>query len=608
MTVQAPTRPKTPPARGPEPPPRSTRIMLCGFMFLAIGAAVLPAVFPAALPTMRVPMWYLLAALSGGIAVLLTARPATPRLVTLALGWLLVISTVLQAFVVGDLTAMFATWLTVPILALLAGQLRPRPRKALVAAHVVASACWVGIALTVAAISVVAMTTSDIETSRVSYGLMATFDITLLPWANFATILTGLALGITTSWGLIRYYWVAIKLAIAVGILFVAFGFLHDALERAAAEAEHLAAIGGTTAQLGSAADVACWGFGGSTLSLVAAVLLSLYKPGGKTRRGRRLLQGGRRSQQIQAVIADTRTIADDTVTLTLQAAGDRALPRWQPGAHIDLVLPSGRVRQYSLYGDPADTGTYRVAVLREPDGRGGSTEIHDLPKGTNLGIRGPRNNFPLVEAATYLFIAGGIGITPFLPMIHRLHEAGADWRLIYRGRSLPTMAFADALTRQYPDRVTLLPADTHPRPDLDDLLRNTPEGVAVYCCGPEELLTAMESAMTQCPHGTLHTERFAASNRAAETPNTPFEAELRRSGVLVRVPENRTLLSVIQDIDPTVDLSCEDGVCGSCATRVLAGTPEHRDDVLRPDERDRVDIIYPCVSRARGARIVLDV
>ncbi|WP_234391190.1 PDR/VanB family oxidoreductase [Nocardia suismassiliense] len=605
MSVQ--TRPLPNHARTPHLPPRSARIMLACFMLLAIAAAMLPSVFPPSMPAARVPMWCLLAVLSGCLAVLLTVRPTTPRAVVLGLGWLLVTTTVLQAFVVGDLTAMFSTWLVVPILALLAGQLPPEPRKALVAAHVIASACWVGIALTVAAMSVVAMTTGDIDTSRVTYELMAIFDLTLLPWANFATFLTGLALGLTTSWGLFRYYWVAVKLTIAVGILFVAFGFLHDALERAAAEAEHLAAVGGTTADLSAAAEVAFWGFGGAMLSLVAAVLLSLYKPGGKTRRGRRVLTGGRGGQpQIRATIVDTRPIAEGTVALTLAADGAATLPDWAPGAHIDLVLPSGLVRQYSLYGDPAETGTYRVAVLREPNGRGGSAEIHTLRAGTSIGIRGPRNNFPLVDADTYLFIAGGIGITPFLLMIDRLHRSGADWRLIYRGRSLPTMAFATALTKQYPGRVTLLPADTHPRPDLDDLLRNTPEGVAVYCCGPERLISAVESAMGA--QATLHTERFAASNRATDRTNAPFEAELRRSGVVVPVPANRTLLSAIQDIDPTVDLSCEDGVCGSCATRVLAGLPDHRDDVLQAGERDRVDIIYPCVSRARGERIVLDV
>ncbi|WP_280382607.1 PDR/VanB family oxidoreductase [Nocardia wallacei] len=588
--------------------PRAVRIQLSCFVIVAIAAALLPPVFPATVAAARLPMWWLLAAVAAGLALLVTVRPATPRPVVLGVGWLLVVATVSQAFVVGDLVAMFATWLVVPVLALLAGRLAPRPRKALVAAHVVAASCWVGTALVVTAMAVVAMTTADIETSRVTYELMAVFDITLLPWTNFATILTGLALGITTSWGLIRYYWVAIKLAIAVGILFVAFGFLHDALERAAEQAAHLAETGGTPGELTAAADVALWGFGGALLSLVAALLLSLYKPGGKTPRGRRLLPSRRTRQEIRATVAETRIIAEDTVVLDLRADDGAALPAWAPGAHIDLVLPSGLVRQYSLCGDPAEAGTYRIAVLKEPRGRGGSIEAHDLRPGAAVGIRGPRNNFPLVDAPAYLFVAGGIGITPFLPMIDRIHRSGAEWRLVYRGRSLSRMTFGPELLERHPDRVTLLPADARPRPDLEALLRAAPDDVAAYCCGPEELLSAMETASARIPGASLHIERFAASRRATDTENAPFDAELRRSGVVVHIPADRTLLSAIQDVDPAVDLSCEDGVCGSCATRVLAGIPDHRDDVLQPGERDRTDIIYPCVSRARGQRIVLDV
>jgi hypothetical protein len=212
-------------------------------------------------------------------------RPMTARWILLTGGWWLVALTVIQAFVVGDLIAMFSTWLSVPVLALFAGQLRPKPRKALVAAHAVFAACWVGVGLTFVAMSVVAMSTNDIRTTQAVYELMAAFDITLLPWTNFGTILTGIALSMTTKWGLVRYYWVVAKIAIAVGILVMAFGFLHDALERAAHEAAALAAIGGTAAQISGASEVVLWGFGVALLSLVGALLLSLYKPGGRIRR-----------------------------------------------------------------------------------------------------------------------------------------------------------------------------------------------------------------------------------------------------------------------------------------------------------------------------------
>jgi hypothetical protein len=271
--------------------PRNARALLFMFFLVAVVATKLPPVFPPSFPQAYVPMWWAIAVSSGGLALLLTVRPSSRRVVVLGLGWLLVALTVLQAFLVGDLIAMFGTWLVVAALALLAGQLRPKPRKALVAAHAVAAACWVGIALTFVAMSVVAMSTNDIQTTRVVYGLMAVFDVTLLPWANFATFLTGIALSMTTKWGLISYYWVAVKLAIAVGILIMAFGFLHDNLEDAAGQAEQLAATGGSAAQITTASDVVLWGFGCAALSLVGALLLSLYKPGGRIRIGRRNLR-----------------------------------------------------------------------------------------------------------------------------------------------------------------------------------------------------------------------------------------------------------------------------------------------------------------------------
>lgn len=585
--------------------PRNVRILLFCFVIIALAAAVLPPVFPATVGAARVPMWCALVIVAAGLGLRITVRPAAPRPVVLGVGWVLVIATVLQGFLVGDMVAMFATWLVVPAVAMMAGRLEPRPRKALVAAHVVASSCWVGTALVMTAMALVAMTADDIETSRVIYELMEVFDTTLLPWTNFATVLTGLALGITTNWGLIRYYWVAIKLAIAVGILFVAFGFLHDALERAAEQAAHLAEIGGTPKELTAAADVSLWGFGGALLCLIGAVLLSLYKPGGRTPRGRRLLPSRRTQQRIRATVAETHIVAEDTVVLDLRPTDGPTLPGWEPGAHIDLVLPSGLVRQYSLCGNPADPTSYRIAVRKEPEGRGGSREAHGLRAGANVEIRGPRSHFPLVDARAYLFVAGGIGITPLLPMIDRVHRSGAQWRLVYRGRSLSRMAFGADLIRRYPHHVTLLPADTHPRPDLETLLREAPGDVAVFCCGPEELLTAMETAAARFPDVRLHTERFAANARVIDAVNTPFDAELRRSGVVVHVPTDRTLLSVIRDVNPAVDLSCENGVCGSCATRLLAGIPDHRDAVLQSG--DRADIIYPCVSRAHSQRIVLD-
>ncbi|MDQ1022568.1 ferredoxin-NADP reductase [Streptomyces umbrinus] len=599
-------------------PPMGSRgalITLYSYAVLALAAGLLPPLVAGALrfAEARTPVWIVCSAVSGGLALLLTFRPRPSRRAVLVPGWLLLALTTAQAFVIAELPALLGLYAVAPVLASLAGRLAGRPRKALLAVHVIAAGCWAGVALMMAAIGITTLASDDVEYIAGAYALMETFDVSLLGWLNFAATLSGIGLAVTSQWGVVRYYWVAAKLAISLVILFSAFSWIHGTLEEAVVEAERLAETGGSAAQLGSGPVVVASGFGFAFLLLVLATLLSLYKPGGRTRRGRRVLaaQRGTRSQEIPVTVTDVREVAQDTVALTLRPAGTERLPEWEPGAHVDLMLPSGRVRQYSLYGDPAnpaDADTYRIAVLREEHGRGGSAEVHQLAVGARIAIRGPRNNFPLVGAPAHLFIAGGIGIVPFLPMIRRLAEAGADWRLVHRGRSLRRMAFADALAQQYPGHVDLMPSDTRPRPDLDAILRGAPAQAAVYCCGPEGLIDAVRAAMPEAlPHGTLRVERFAAGDRATGKADTPFEAELARSGRTVRVPVGRTLLSAIQEVDPTIDRSCEDGICGSCATRVLDGDPEHRDDVLQPDERDRRDIIYPCVSRARGDRIVLD-
>lgn len=271
------------------PPAPGARVLLFGYSAIAVVMSQVPPLFPPDLPAWHTPLWYLLALLAGGSAAL-AHRPSAHR-PTAGLCWALLALTVVQAFVVADLVAMFCTWLVVPAMSLLAGRLSRRQHKALVAAHVVSSAAWVGIAVTFVAMCVVAMTAREVHVAAVVYELMATFDTTLLPWANFAASLTGIALGLTTPWGLIRYYWVATKLAISIGILVMAFGFLHDALESAAGQAARLAATGGGPSGIDAAADVVFWGFGVALLSLVGALLLSLYKPGGRTRWGRRALR-----------------------------------------------------------------------------------------------------------------------------------------------------------------------------------------------------------------------------------------------------------------------------------------------------------------------------
>jgi len=302
----------------------------------------------------------------------------------------------------------------------------------------------------------------------------------------------------------------------------------------------------------------------------------------------------------LELLVEDKEKLADGVVRLTLRAPGGGLLPPWEPGAHIDLVLP-GFVRQYSLCGDPSDTSAYQVAVLREPDGRGGSAYVHDsLSTGDRVPVEGPRNHFGLVDAERYLFVAGGIGITPILPMLARVARSGREWRLVYGGRTRTSMAFTDDLAH-HGDRVLFRPQDEHGLLDLPTLLADARPGTAVYCCGPEPLLAAVEALGP----GNLHVERFTA--QPDEGPRTAFEVELAGSGKVLPVPADRSILEVVEEAGVTVLSSCREGTCGTCETGVLGGEPDHRDSVLTADERLENEVMMLCVSRACSPRLVLD-
>lgn len=294
---------------------------------------------------------------------------------------------------------------------------------------------------------------------------------------------------------------------------------------------------------------------------------------------------------------------AEGVVVLDLAEASGARLPRWEPGAHVDLCLAGGAVRQYSLCGDPADRHHWRIGVLREPGGRGGSAYVHEaLREGAEVEARGPRNHFALVPASRYLFIAGGIGITPILPMVAAAEASGADWELHYGGRSRRSMAFLDRLG---PDpRVTLYPQDEVGLPDLDRILASARAGTAVYCCGPEPLLTAVEE---RCAAGSLHVERFAPRDAGEPVRPDSFEIELAVSGLTLTVPPDKSVLQVIEEAGIGVLSSCREGTCGTCETPVLAGEVDHRDSLLTPDERAAHDTMFPCVSRAACPRLVLE-
>ncbi|MFI7634901.1 PDR/VanB family oxidoreductase [Nonomuraea sp. NPDC049400] len=297
--------------------------------------------------------------------------------------------------------------------------------------------------------------------------------------------------------------------------------------------------------------------------------------------------------------------VADGVVALDLRDPAGAELPAWTPGAHVDLILADGLVRQYSLCGDPADRTTWRIAVLREPGGRGGSAFVHDeLHPGTTILARGPRNHFPFHSAPRHLFIAGGIGITPILPMIA---AADSQWRLVYGGRTATSMAFARELQAAHGDRVVLRPQDEHGPLDLDAILAGEPPDALIYCCGPAPLLEAVEQRCADRPSGTLRMERFTPKDPGAPVVAESFEVELAVTGRTLTVPPRQSILEVVEEAGVPILSSCREGTCGTCETTVLAGEVDHRDALLTPDERAANDTMFICVSRAACPKLVLD-
>ena len=310
---------------------------------------------------------------------------------------------------------------------------------------------------------------------------------------------------------------------------------------------------------------------------------------------------------EAEVVLEAKDAVADGVVALALREAHGRLLPAWEPGAHVDLVLDGAPTRQYSLCGDPADRSTYRLGVLREAESRGGSLHVHDrLAVGDRVRVRGPRNHFALAPAERYLFVAGGIGITPLLTMVAAAEASGIPWSLVYGGRSRASMAFLPEL-EGYGDRVTVCPQDETGLLDLDGLLAHPVPGAAVYCCGPEPLLAAVEQRCAVWPRGSLHVERFSPRPQAQDVPARSFEVELAQSGLTLTVPADRSILEVVEQAGVGVLSSCSEGTCGTCETAVLEGIPDHRDAVLDEAERVANDCLMICVSRSCTDRLVLD-
>jgi ferredoxin-NADP reductase len=298
---------------------------------------------------------------------------------------------------------------------------------------------------------------------------------------------------------------------------------------------------------------------------------------------------------------------ADDVLSVTLARPDGMPLPAWELGAHIDLILRPDLIRQYSLCSLPESATEWTVGVLLDPVSTGGSQYIHEtLRPGMKVAVVGPRNNFPLVEAAQYLFIAGGIGVTPLFPMVKKLEERGADWRLLYGGRHRDSMAFLDALAA-YGDKVQIRPEDEFGLLDLKGAIDSVAEDAAIYCCGPEPLIDAVVAQVEAAGRQAAHIERF--KGRATEidtTGDTEFDVIVEKTGERLHIPADKTILQVLDDHGVWVPTSCTEGYCGACETEVVAGIPDHRDEYLSDEARASNATMMICVGRSKTPELVL--
>ena len=312
----------------------------------------------------------------------------------------------------------------------------------------------------------------------------------------------------------------------------------------------------------------------------------------------------------LNLIIRTVRREATGIVSLELIHPDGGPLPEWQPGAHVNLHLPSGKVRSYSLHGEPADPCTYRVAVLRAERGRGGSMELHRIAQpGNRVTVAYPRNNFTLEPASHYLFLAGGIGVTPLLAMVRNVAAAGLPWTFVYGGRSRRSMAFVAEIEALPGGDVQVVPQDEAGLPDLAAAFMEVPAGAAVYCCGPAPMIAAVVSTGQAIrPELPVRLEYFsAATTDHTCEDDAAFDVILARTQLTVHVPAGTSILDAIRPSCPNVMSSCGEGICSSCETEVIEGVPDHRDAVLTPSERATNRYMMICVSRSRTARLVLD-
>ena len=319
--------------------------------------------------------------------------------------------------------------------------------------------------------------------------------------------------------------------------------------------------------------------------------------------------------EQREARVTQMTWEADGVVSVRLaRIESNDPLPAWEPGAHIDVYVPDGTTRQYSLCGDPGDLSSWQFAVLREPEGRGGSAFIHDqLRVGDRLLVTRPKQSFALEDASFHALVAGGVGITPMMAMAEELARTGRPFHLTYGGRTRASMAFCQRL-EALGDRLTLLAEDTDGRADLEAVVRDLPEGGLVYVCGPVGLLRAVEAAAEAVHGADQDIVRFELFSRAGVEPQESaaldadsYELVLTESGHTLRLAPEANILEVVLALGLDVENDCRDGICGSCITPIRSGTADHRDLVLTKREKAAMDKMLICVSRPTCSRLELE-
>ncbi|MFD1009459.1 PDR/VanB family oxidoreductase [Oceanisphaera ostreae] len=322
-------------------------------------------------------------------------------------------------------------------------------------------------------------------------------------------------------------------------------------------------------------------------------------------------------TNQLELKVTAREQLTDDIIGLTFESCTGEALPCWQPGAHVELALEpflnvgdstsnDTILRHYSLCGDPSNSQQWKIAILKEENGRGGSQFIHNKVKvGDVIKVSEPRNHFSFNSRKKCLFIAGGIGITPILPMIRQAQAEGIDWRLVYLSRERNRLAFLDQLGGYDSTRV-ILHGDKEDGPiSLATLLADCDGDTCVYSCGPKRLLDALEESAAAQSEWALYIERF--SSGPIDTTGASFDVVINSTGQRFSITEGESILVVLRAAGINIPISCRNGVCGSCETGVLSGVPDHRDSILSPEEREENNFMMLCVSRAFTPELVLD-